>query len=81
MNPCKVIQAQAKDMNLTWLTSCGGGAGHIRFQGAKKLPSKGQGMNALVVSTVQVVIKQKKHAKATAKHDSGLEEDPDKFNF
>ena len=48
MEFCKVMLAQAKAMKSTWSTACGGGAGHVKFQGAKKLPTKGKELNALV---------------------------------
>ena len=69
MNSCKVMQAQAKSTNSTWSTSRGGGAGRVRFQGAKKCPAKGQESNTLVARAVSEVLKKKKHAKSTTKHE------------
>ena len=61
-----VMQAQSKDMKLTWSTSSGGGAGHIWFQGAKNCLAKYQDLNTLVASAVQEVLKQEKRARYTA---------------
>ena len=80
-NLYKLIQAQAKAMNLTWSTSCGGGAGCVWFQGAKKGLTKGQYLNALVAIAISEATKQNKHEKATDTHDSVLEDDPENFNF
>ena len=47
-NSCKVVLAQDKAMKSNSLTACGGGAGRVKFQGAKKRPAKGKYPNALV---------------------------------
>ena len=59
--------AQAKAMELIWSTSCGGRAGRLRFQGAKKLPYEREELNALVTNTVTKVLKNKR-LKAKAKN-------------
>ena len=81
MNSCKVVQAQYKAKKLTWLTYCGGGAGFVQLQCAKKCLNEVQELNSLVVSAVSEVLKQNKRAKDTAAHDSGLEDDPNNFNI
>ena len=53
MNSCKVILAQAKSMISTWSTAPGGGAGHVRFQGANKRLAEGKELNALVSNTAK----------------------------
>ena len=75
------MQAQAKYMNSTWLTNCGGRSGRVWFQGAKKLPVKGEELNSLVSKVVKEVIKSNNHTKSTAVHDSGSEEELENFNF
>ena len=42
-------------MKSIWLTACGGGAGRVRFQGAKKRPVKGKELNDLVANAVKSV--------------------------
>ena len=75
MNSCKIMQAQSKAMKSTWLTARGGGAGHVRFQGAKKRPAEGEDMNDLVTNAVKEVLKSKKRVKYNAEHKSGSEEE------
>ena len=58
MNSCKVMLAQAKSMKSTWSTVHGGGTGHVRFQGTKKRPAKGEALNALVANAVKSVLKK-----------------------
>ena len=70
MNSCKLMKAQAKDTKLTWLNACGGGAGRVRFQGAKKRLSEGKELNDLVISAVKEVLKPKKHVKYKVAHKS-----------
>ena len=70
MNSCKVILAQTKAMNLTWLTARVDGKGRVRLQGAKKLPAKGEDMNALVANTVQSVLTTNKLKKDKASSES-----------
>ena len=53
MNSCKVMQAQAKSIKSTWLTSPIGGSGHVRFQITKKLPDSGEDLNFLVTNAVK----------------------------
>ena len=53
MDLCKFMLVQVKAMNLTWSTARSGGAGHIRFQGAKKRLAKGKELNARVVNAVK----------------------------
>ena len=81
VNSCKLLQPQAKSMRLTWLTSCGGGSGCVRFQGANKHLTKGQGQNTLVASALLEVLKQNKHVKATDTHNYISEDDLENFNF
>ena len=50
--------AQAKAMNSTWLTACGGGAGRVSFQGAKKRPAEGKKLNSLVAKSVKSFLPQ-----------------------
>ena len=79
MNSCKVILAQTKAMNLTWSTAHGGGAGRVRFQGAKKLPSKGKELNDLVTNAVKSVLTTNKSLKSKASSDSGSEDEQEQF--
>ena len=76
MNLCKVMLAQAKFMKSTWSTACCGGAGRIRFQGAKKRPVEGGELNALVANLVKAVLTTNtlKLAKASSDSVSGDEQ-------
>ena len=56
-NSCKVILEQTKVMKLTWLTIRGGGVGRIRLQGAKKHPTEGEELNALMSNGVKKFLK------------------------
>ena len=67
-------------MKSTWLTAHGSGVGRLRLQGNKKCLYKGQELNDLVANAVKEVLKANKHEKYKAANDSGLEEEPDKFN-
>ena len=69
------MQYKSKAMKSIWLTYCGGVAGHLQFQGAKKRPAKVQEMNALVASVVSEVLKQKNRTKDTAAHNSVSEDE------
>ena len=81
MNSCKVILAQAKAISLTWLNACGGSAGHVIFQGAKKRPAEVEELNALVSNAVKEVIKTDKHLNAKSKNESDSEDKQKHFNF
>ena len=81
MNLCKFMIAQSKTMKSTWPTARGGGAGRVRFQGAKKSLAKGEKLNALVPNTVKEVLKNNKRLKVKASSDSGSEDDQENFNF
>ena len=81
MDSCKIIMEQAKAMNSTCSTACGGGAGRVRFQGAKKFPDKGEDLNALVYNKLKEVLKTNKHLKAKASSDSVSEDEHENFNF
>ena len=81
MNLCKVMQAQAKSMNLTWSTASVSGACCIRFQGAKNCPAEVQELNSLLANVVQWVLNQNKRAKTVATHDCVSEGDPENFNL
>ena len=81
INSCKVIQTQNKSVKLTWLTTCGGGAGFVRFQGTNKSPAEGEDLNSLVVNAVEEILKSNKLLKAKDKHDSISEEEQENFNF
>ena len=59
INLFKIIQEQPKYMKLTWLTSNDRVLGRVRLQGAKKRPTEGQEINALVASALSDVLKQK----------------------
>ena len=80
-NLFKVMMEQSKAMKLTWLTACWGGAGCIRFQGAKKHPAKGEDLNALVSNSVKLVPITNKRLKAKASSDSRSEDKQYHFNF
>ena len=80
MNLCKVILAQSKAMKLNWSTACGGGAGCVRFHGAKKRPSEGKDLNALVVNALKAVLNRNKYLKAKASIDSSSEDEQENFN-
>ena len=81
MNLCKVMQSQSKYMKSTWSTSRGCGAGHMRFQGAKKRLAKVQDMNTLVDSAVLEVLRQNTRAKSMTTHNSCLEYESETFNL
>ena len=66
MNSCKVILAQSKSMKSTCLTTRGIGVGRVRFQGAKKLPVKGEELSDLVDNTLKAVLKPNKRKKSMA---------------
>ena len=68
-------------MKSTWSTNNGGGAGRVRFQGAKKRPAEGKYLNALVANKVKEVLKTNKRNKAKASSDSGSEDEQEHFNF
>ena len=68
-------------MKSTWLTARSGGAGRVRFQGAKKRPDKGKELNALVYNVVKGVLKYNKFLKAKVSSDSGSEDKKEYFNF
>ena len=68
-------------MKLTWSPACGGGSVRVRFQGDKKLPSKGEELNTLVINAVKEILKYNKCVKAKDEHDSGSEEEQENFNF
>ena len=67
--------AQAKSMNSTWSTACNGGAGRVRFQGAKKRPAKGETLNSLVENVVKSVLKPNKRKRAKASSESRSEDE------
>ena len=50
--------SQAKAMKSTWSTARGSGTGRIRFQGAKKRPTKGEQLNALIANTLKELKKK-----------------------
>ena len=58
MNLCKIMLAQVKYMKLICSNACGGSAGHVTFQGAKKRPAEGEELNALVVNGIKEVLKK-----------------------
>ena len=68
-------------MKLTFSTACGGGAGRVRFQGAKKRPAEGEELNALVANTEKEVLNTNKRKKAKASSDSGSEDEQENFNL
>ena len=80
MNFCKVMQEKSKSMKSTWSTAWGGRAGCKRFQDTKNCLAEVQELDALVVNAIQQV-QTNKHAKATAAHDTGWEEELEKFNL
>ena len=63
------------------MTSHGGRESCMRFQGAKKCPTKGQDLNDLVNNAVSEVLKKNKRTKAKDTHNYGLEDDPDNFTL
>ena len=81
MNSCKFMLAQAKSMKSTCLTAHSGGAGRVRFQGAKKPLAKGKKLNNHVANAVKAVITTNKHKKYKASSDSGSEDKQEHFNF
>ena len=62
-------------MKLTFSTACGGGAGRVRFQGAKKRPDEGKELNSLVANALKAVITKNKCKKSKALSVSGSEDD------
>ena len=81
VNSCKVMLAQSKSTKSTWLTAHGGGAGRVRFQGAKKRPYEGKELNALIDNAVNVVLTTKKLKKAKDSSDYVSEDYQEHFNF
>ena len=81
MNSCKVMLAQAKAMRSTWSTARRGGAGRVRFQGAKKRPYEDEELNALIDNAVKVVLTTKTFKKAKDSSDSVSEDYQEHFNF
>ena len=81
MNSCKIIMVQSKAMKSTWSTARGGGAGRVRSQVAKKRPTKGKELNALVANAVKAVLNTKKCKNAKESRDSGSEDKQEHFNF
>ena len=73
MNLFKVMQAQAKARNSTWLTAHGGGSGCMQLQGAKKRLFEGKELNALVTNAVKKFIKSNNRVNFKAEYDSDLE--------
>ena len=73
--------AQAKSMNSTWSTACDGGAGRVRFQGAKKRPAKVETLNYLVENAVKSVLKPNKRKRAKASSESGSEDEQKHYIF
>ena len=63
------------------MTSRGGGADHVRFQGTKKRPEEVQELNALVANAVSELLIHNKCVKAAAAHNSGSEDETENFNF
>ena len=80
MNSCKVMLAQAKAMKSTWLAARGG-AGCVRFQGAKKRLDEDKEMNALVASAVKLVLTTNTRENTKASSDSVSEDEQDHSNF
>ena len=81
MNFCKVMQAQDKDTQLTWLNARCGITVHVSFQSTKKRLAEGQELNALVANTVKEEPKSNKCEKYMSAHDSWSEEDLENFIF
>ena len=81
MNSCKIMLVQAKSMKSIWLTACGGGAGRVRFQGAKKRPAKGKELNDLVANAVKSVFTTSTRKQAKDLSELVSEDDQDHFNF
>ena len=81
MNFCKVMQAQYKSTKSTWLTTRGGGAGCMRFQGAKKRSAEIEDLNALVTNAVKEILKTNKPLKSKAANESSSEQEQENFNF
>ena len=52
MNSRKVIMAQQKYLNVTWLTDFGGGAGHVWFKETMQNLVQGKDLNALLENGV-----------------------------
>ena len=69
MKLCKVMLAQAKCMNLTRSTANRAGTFHVRFQGAKKRPAKGEELNTLVANAVKAFLTTNKHKKSKVSSD------------
>ena len=67
--------AQAKATKSTLSTTCGGGAGCVRFQSAKKRPYEGKEMNALVVNAVKLVLTTNTRENTKASSDSVSEDE------
>ena len=65
--------SQDKATKSTWSTARGGGAGHIRLQGAKKCPAEGEELNAIFANAVKAVLTTNRRKKAKDLSDSGSE--------
>ena len=81
MNFFTFMLAQSKAMKSTCSTARGGGAGLVRFQGAKKRPAEGKDLNYLVSNAVKEVLKNNKILKAKASNYSRSKNEQDCFNF
>ena len=75
MNLCKVILAQVKATKSDWLTARGGGAGRVRFQGAKKRLDNGEDTNDVVANAVKPVLTANKCKKSKSSSYCGSEEE------
>ena len=62
-------------MKLTYSNACSGGAGRVRYQGAKKRLAKGKYLNALFANAVKAVINTNKRKNSKASSDSGSEDE------
>ena len=75
------MQAQAKSMKATWLSTCGGG-GCRNFAGAKKRPSEDKDLNMLVALPMTKAMKKTKKPKAKdKKRSSDSDEETEQYNF
>ena len=80
MNQCKIIQANEKSMKETQ-SYAGGGGGHIKYKGEKKLSADGYELNILITYAMAKAIKQKKKSKGNPNNYPKSKFESNNFNF
>ena len=74
------MQTQTRSIKQNWSTSQRCGAGRIQFANSKNRSTEGDDLN-LVTNAIIQLLKPNKCIKATATHDSVLDDDIEKFNL